>query len=109
MTKSITFATIAIAGTLFFAFAFKSKSSDGDKKEYVAIYQNTYEKELSLSYSNGTFKTVEFQKRQGVSDQTQMLKIINEQENLGYKLINYDYKIGLANSNSYVTTVLLSK
>lgn len=107
MTKSITFGTIAIACVLFFALAFKS--ADNDKKDYVAIiYSHSYEN-ISISYSNGTFKTVERERHQGLGDQTQLLKLINEQEVLGYKLINCDVKFPVSSSASYVATALLAK
>lgn len=107
MTKSITIGTIICLLTVFFTLSFKS--ADNDKKEYVTIYYSMYGKDISLSYSNGTFKTVEYQKTQGLGDQTQVLKLINEQEALGYKLVNYDIKYPLANTGLYATTVLLAK
>ncbi len=101
--------TIATAGLLILFLAFSFKSTSEAKKEYATIYYNDIEKEVSLSYSDGTYKTVEFEKTKGSGDQTQILKLINEQEVLGYKLVNYDYKIAGSTSGKKVTTVLLCK
>lgn len=107
MTKSITLGTILCLLTVFFTLSFKS--ADNDKKEYVTIYYDIFAKEISLSYSNGTYKTVEYQKPQSDGDQTQMLKLVNEQEMLGYKLISYDNKFPVPNARLKVITALLSK
>ena len=106
MTKSITLSTIVCLLTIFLTLSFKS--ADNEKKEYVTIFYNDLNKEVSLSYSNGTFKTVDFKERQGNGDQTQILKLINDQEALGYKLINYDFKLP-SSTKAQVTTVLLAK
>lgn len=107
MTKSITLGTIICLLTVFFTLSFKS--ADNEKKDYVAISYSTVGKDISLSYSNGTYKIVEYQKTQGYCDQTQILKLINEQEALGYKLVNYDTEFLATSSSQHVTTVLLSK
>lgn len=107
MTKSITLATIICLLTVFLTLSFKS--ADNEKKDYVAIYYSISGKDISLSYSNGTFKKVEYEKHQGFGDQTQLLKMINEQEALGYKLINCDVKFPISSSDAYVATALLSK
>lgn len=107
MTKSITLGTILCLLTIFFTLSFKS--ADNEKKDYVTIFCDIQQKEISLSYSNGSFKTVEYQKAQGDGDQTQLLKLINEQETLGYKLISYDNKFPFQNVRTHVITALLSK
>jgi hypothetical protein len=107
MTKSITLGTILCLLTVFFTLSFKS--ADNEKKDYVAISYTTSGKDISLSYSNGTYKVVEYQKTQGFCDQTQILKLINEQEALGYKLVNYDTEFQTNSSAAHMTTVLLSK
>jgi len=85
------------------------KSADNEKKEYVVIAYNNNGKDISLSYSNGTYKMIECQKPQGYGDQTQILKLINEQEAHGYKLVNYNTAF-MPNSSYYFNTiVLLSK
>lgn len=106
MTKLITLGTIICLLTIFLTFSFKS--ADNEKKDYVTIYYNNQDNEISISYSNGTFRKVEFQKCQGFGDQTQLLKLISEHEALGYKLINYENEVPSL-SYKLVTTVLLSK
>jgi len=106
MTKSIKLTTIAFVLIASLALAFKS--ADNDKKDYVSIYFGNSGKDITLSYSNGTFKKVDLEKTQGIGDQTQFLKLINEHEAQGYKLVNYDTKFPV-NIYTYVGTALLVK
>lgn len=101
--KTATFSIICLAVFLLISF----KSGDEKPKEHVTIFYNSTLKDLSLSYSNGTFKTLNFQKRQADGDLTQVLKTIGDLESQGYKLENYNdshlsYK-------DQIVTVLLSK
>ena len=107
MTKSITIGTIICLLIVFFTLSFKS--ADNEKKEYVVISYSVSGKDISLSYSNGTYKVVEYQKVQGKYDKTQILKLINEQEAIGYKLVNYETALAGAASDLPITTVLLAK
>ncbi len=72
MKKPITLIVIGLALTMLFTLSFKSL--ENNKKEYVTIFCNDWNKDLTLSYSDGTYKIVDYQKRQGNGDQTQILK-----------------------------------
>jgi hypothetical protein len=106
MTKSIKFATVAFVVIASLTLAFKS--ADNEKKEYVTIFCNDFNKDLTLSYSNGTYKTLDYKKRQGNGDQTQILKVINEHEMQDYKLVNYD-NTSITDAMHQITFVLMCK
>jgi hypothetical protein len=107
MKRSITFGGLLILLTVFCTLSFKP--ADNEKKDYVTINFNGIREEISMSFSNGTYKLVDFLKPQGKGDQTQLLKLINEQEAVGYKLVSYNCEIHSQNTAFHVTTVLLSK
>ena len=82
------------------------KSIDSEKKEYVTIYSNQFNGYLTLSSSDGTFKTIKVEKTKGICDQTQLLKLINELEVQGYKLLEYNLGT-LAPSNISLLVVMV--
>jgi hypothetical protein len=43
-------------------------------------------------FSDGTYKTIDCEKPKGISDQAQLLRLINEYETQNYKILQYDYE-----------------
>lgn len=105
MTKPTILFIIALVILISGLFAFKS--SGAEKKDHVAIYYSG--RDITVSYSNGTFKNIPAQKGQGICDQTQMLKVINDIESEGFKLVSYDVKYPAGNSILFAANALLSK
>jgi len=66
-------------------------------------------RDINISSSNGSFEPLEYQKRKGIGDQTQVLKLISKYESQGYKLIQYDMETGASSSSETNITAVLSK
>jgi hypothetical protein len=105
MTKSITLGTIICLLTVLLTLSFKS--ADNEKKDYVTIHFDSTEKDIAFSYSDGNYKSIKREKTEQRTDQTQFLKLINEQEKLGYKLVGCTF--GSYPTGAPTAIALLSK
>jgi hypothetical protein len=104
--KKIIISVIALSAIII-AAAFKT--SNQETKEYLTIYHNDEWNKCSISFSDGTFKLIDYKKPKAPGDQTHILKLINEYETQGYNVLQYDFKTLQPDSRLSSSSVLMVK